>query len=393
MENKVYYGEYSLRHWIDLVLKRNIILPDYQRLFVWDERKVKTLIDTFNKKQFVPPVTIGAFNENGTNKNLILDGQQRITSIILSYLGIFPDKKIFKNKIKNFSNENDDSFEELGFDNILRWNINKLVKKGNNKNKILSKLEKNNYKNINFEIDDDFLNTNFLGFAYLVPQSTNHNEQQKYYSSVFRNINIQGEALLAQESRASLYYLEKELKELFTPKFCEEITIKILNNTSQIDFVRYLSLLSQYKKDNIIQNVAKGYRTKMEKLYEEFIYSAIGEEGYDKFENFLDIFPEKQYKADLESLKVSVNNLDIIGEYPSIIDVDVYLFGLIYQVIFEKNSLDFSKSSKLKEELSKKVDEFKSNLSHQKTPNNLSYLRDRISQSIEIYQKYVTYES
>lgn len=209
MENKVYYGEYSLRHWIDLVLKRNIILPDYQRLFVWDERKVKTLIDTFNKKQFVPPVTIGAFNENGTNKNLILDGQQRITSIILSYLGIFPDKKIFKNKIKNFSNENDDSFEELGFDNILRWNINKLVKKGNNKNKILSKLEKNNYKNINFEIDDDFLNTNFLGFAYLVPQSTNHNEQQKYYSSVFRNINIQGEALLAQESRASLYYLKK----------------------------------------------------------------------------------------------------------------------------------------------------------------------------------------
>lgn len=154
-----------------------------------------------------------------------------------------------------------------------------------------------------------------------------------------------------------------------------------------------MSLLSQYKKDNIIQNVAKGYRTKMEKLYEEFIYSAIGEEGYDKFENFLDIFPEKQYKADLESLKVSVNNLDIIGEYPSIIDVDVYLFGLIYQVIFEKNSLDFSKSSKLKEELSKKVDDFKTNLLHQKTPNNLSYLRDRISQSIEIYQKYVTYES
>ena len=66
---------------------------------------------------------------------------------------------------------------------------------------------------------------------------------------------------------------------------------------------------------------------------------------------------------------------------------------MITQVIFEKNSLDFSKSSKLKEELSKKVDEFKSNLSHQKTPNNLSYLRDRISQSIEIYQKYITYES
>lgn len=393
MENKVYYGEYSLRHWIDLVLKRNIILPDYQRLFVWDEKKVKTLIDTFRKKQFVPPVTIGAFNENGTNKNLILDGQQRITSIVLSYLGIFPDKTKFKNTIKNFSNENDDSFEELVYDNILEWNINKLVDRGNNKNKILSEIITDNYKEINFGIDEHFLDANFLGFAYLVPQSTNNNDQQKYYSSVFRNINIQGEALLPQESRASLYFLDKQLVELFSPKFSKEIIIKRLNDETIADFVRYLSLLSQYKKDEKIYNVAKGYRTKMEKLYEEFIYSAIGEENYDKFENFLDIFPDKQYKEDLENLKNSLDNLGFFKEYESIIDTDVYLFGLIYQVIFEKNSLDFSKSSKLKEELSKKIDEFKSNLSHQKTPNNLSYLRDRISQSIEIYRKYVAHES
>ena len=51
MENRVYYGEYSLRHWIDLVLKKNIVLPDYQRYFVWDEKKVETLIETFKNKQ------------------------------------------------------------------------------------------------------------------------------------------------------------------------------------------------------------------------------------------------------------------------------------------------------------------------------------------------------
>lgn len=198
---------------------------------------------------------------------------------------------------------------------------------------------------------------------------------------------------MPQESRASLYFLDKQLVELFSPKFSKEIIIKRLNDETIADFVRYLSLLSQYKKDEKIYNVAKGYRTKMEKLYEEFIYSAIGEENYDKFENFLDIFPDKQYKEDLENLKNSLDNLGFFKEYESIIDTDVYLFGLIYQVIFEKNSLDFSKSSKLKEELSKKIDEFKSNLSHQKTPNNLSYLRDRISQSIEIYRKYVAHES
>lgn len=35
MDNKVYYGEYSLDHWIKLILKKDIVLPDYQRNFTW----------------------------------------------------------------------------------------------------------------------------------------------------------------------------------------------------------------------------------------------------------------------------------------------------------------------------------------------------------------------
>lgn len=66
MENRVYYGEYSLMHWIELILKKNLILPEYQRLFVWDEKKVKTLVETFKKKQFIPPVTIGAYRVGQT---------------------------------------------------------------------------------------------------------------------------------------------------------------------------------------------------------------------------------------------------------------------------------------------------------------------------------------
>lgn len=36
MKNKVYYGEYSLKYWIELILKQNIILPEYQRTFVME---------------------------------------------------------------------------------------------------------------------------------------------------------------------------------------------------------------------------------------------------------------------------------------------------------------------------------------------------------------------
>lgn len=84
MGNRVYYGEYTLKHWLDLILKKNIVLPEYQRYFVWDENRVKTLIETFNKNQFVPPITIGAYTKGNTVQNLIIDGQQRLTSLLLT---------------------------------------------------------------------------------------------------------------------------------------------------------------------------------------------------------------------------------------------------------------------------------------------------------------------
>ena len=40
------------------------------------------------------------------NKNLILDGQQRITSIVLAYLGLYPDIQTYKKAIEEFANDN-----------------------------------------------------------------------------------------------------------------------------------------------------------------------------------------------------------------------------------------------------------------------------------------------
>jgi len=87
-KNKVFYGEYTLRHWIDLILTGNIILPKYQRFFVWDREKSKSLVNALLNDQFVPPVTIGSYIDDGIKQNLILDGQQRLTSILLAYLNL-----------------------------------------------------------------------------------------------------------------------------------------------------------------------------------------------------------------------------------------------------------------------------------------------------------------
>ncbi|TYQ31648.1 DUF262 domain-containing protein [Pseudanabaena sp. UWO310] len=392
MENRVYYGEYSLWHWTELVLKQNIVLPKYQRYFVWDEKQVRTLIETFKEKQFVPPVTIGAFKISDTNKNLILDGQQRITSIVLAYLGLYPDEQTYKATIEKFASDNDDSDEdeESQLDNILEWNIEKLTEKGRSKETILENVTQGNYKLINLGIDDNFLKKTFLGFSYLVPQVSDEKEQQKYYSSVFRNINIQGKPLLPQESRASLYFLDQDLVDFFSPDFSKEIKIKVSNSETQADFVRYLSLLSQYHKNQSEATVARGYKSKMEKFYEEYIYASVNDVQSEIYGRFSGVFPDKEYKERFSNIRSALNELAIPREYISIIDLDTYLFGLAYQILFKGKAIDPVMKEELKQKLSEEIEKFKQEESHRKSPNDLRHLRNRIHQSISIYEEYST---
>ena len=392
MDNKVYYGEYTLMHWINLILKRNIILPDYQRYFVWNQDKTKELINAFKEKQFIPPVTIGSFKNEEESINLILDGQQRLTSILLAYIGIFPDKKASsQGKQIGFMDENDNLIEEESIDNILEWNFNRLLEKGNTKSQIRENLISENYVNIDFGIDEDFLNNNFLGFSYLVPQLDDAKAQQRFYSKVFRNINIQGEVLLPQESRAALYYLDKDLDKYFVPKFVEQI---LVNNT-KVDFVRYLALLSQYKKDKAADNLAKGFVRKMEKYYEEYIYFTVGEEDSNMFVKYSEVFKDKEeYKNIFKILENTLSKIGLIKKYNSIIDIDIALFGLIYFIVFEKREIDCDKKNDIISEIEAKIKSIKEpqknslNL-HVKSPAAFKYLRASVKSSIDIYEGYI----
>lgn len=156
MENKVYYGEYSLDYWIELILSKNIILPDYQRNFVWDEEKREKLIESLSEKKFVPPVIIGSFKQDGESLNLLIDGQQRLTSILLSVIGYFPDRKTFekfsKRKIAKVLDENDDYLDEKT--DVINWTFNDLLKDGpKSLEELKEELKKISFlKKLNFKI-------------------------------------------------------------------------------------------------------------------------------------------------------------------------------------------------------------------------------------------------
>ncbi len=230
------------------------------------------------------------------------------------------------------------------------------------------------------------MKTTFLGFSYLVPNISDEKQQQKYYSSVFRNINIQGQPLLLQESRESLYFLDNTLSHFFNPEFCKSIEIRSLGNVSKLDFVRYLSLLSQYKKDGDTGKIARGYKPKMETYYEEYIYSVVGENISSLFADFSSIFPDLEYKPRLERLAQTIIALDIPKPIISIIDLDMYFFGLINSIVFENKTIKISDKESLKLELASSITEFKNNLSHSKAPSALKYLKSRINSSIDIYK-------
>lgn len=403
-KNKVYYGEYTLKHWINMILKGNIVLPEYQRYFVWDINKIKILINSFKNQEFVPPVTIGSFTEEDKNKNLILDGQQRLTSLLLVYLGIFPNKVAYKrisNEYKQFYDENDDIIEKP--DNVLKWNFNVLLEKGDTKDKILKSLEnygfKELYKNLDVDVSDDFFTDNYLGFSYLVPMKPN--EQKNYYANVFRNINIQGITLLPEESREALYYLDRNYEKLFIPDF-----LKMFSKLEyKIDFVRYLALLSQYKKIQKYDELAKGYYRKMEKYYEDYIHFIIskdhnvkGDNGIDKsnqlvnFNQFIDL--DKNWKERINKLSDYIPKLIKLDiKMPSIIDLDIVFFGLIYYVFFEDKIICFDREDEIKNDIKENIEECKNNINHIRNASAFVHLRNRVQKSINIYERFVKNET
>lgn len=388
--NRIYYGEYSLAYWIQMIIKGNIVLPEYQRTFVWNKDDYTNLIDSFKEKQFIPPVTIGAYKTTNGQDNLIIDGQQRLTSVFLAYIERFPKKEAGTGNIENLVNENDDDSDDDEQENMIEWTFKDLLAKGNNKGEIIAKCPQEKYEILD-HLDDDFFNKNFLGFAYIVPSTSTEEEQQKFFSTLFRNINIRGKSLYVLESRASLYFLNHQLKEWFNPEFCKEISSSTVDKSrkSSMDFVRYVALLSQYKKKGSERGIGYGYASKMENYYETYIYSVVGNKDSIIFGKFSDIFTDKNYKPYLDEIDRLITELNYRRRFQSIIDLDLYFFGLIYFTAFEKRVLDTSRKDALEEELKNAINDIKGNGLHTKSPACLKYLRERIFKSIEIYQKYL----
>ena len=93
-----------------------IVIPPFQRKYVWKKEQASLLIDSFLCGLPVPPVFFYIGNDN---RNMVIDGQQRIISIIYFLKGFFGEedssakRQVFRLDLPNNSPYNKKTFSEL----------------------------------------------------------------------------------------------------------------------------------------------------------------------------------------------------------------------------------------------------------------------------------------
>lgn len=321
-----------------------------------------------------------------------------MTSILFAKLNKYIDTKEYISQRPNteikeiaddLSGEEDNPIDEKI--KMIKWNFNEIIK---DKQINLKELESSFYKKLlDNDKDATWFNEHFLGFAFIKPSNNvNDEDQSKFYTDIFRNINIGGTKLTRLETRKSLYFLKEDLKNFFVPEFLNSIKVETSSKESGlIDFIKYLSILSQYKGNNstLLKYGGRDWE-KNENYYQKYIMAVVDRKLNNelKFDISYPTIPFNNER--IEKLKSAISQFLIPKSFASIIEMDMYFFGLVNEIVFFNNHLDETKKEQLKDELNAKIDELRRTENHKYNPNALKYLKIRISASLEIYKKIET---
>ncbi|TNE58201.1 MAG: DUF262 domain-containing protein [Alphaproteobacteria bacterium] len=85
-----YPADTTLQGYQEMWDRGELSVPEFQREFIWDQVKASKLIESFLLGLPVPGVFL--FKERESSKYLIIDGQQRITSIVSFLKGVIHDR-------------------------------------------------------------------------------------------------------------------------------------------------------------------------------------------------------------------------------------------------------------------------------------------------------------
>ena len=361
-----YYSEYSIKSLVTFILNGELKLPAYQRYFVWSTEQSFKLVRSIMEGYFIPPVIIVSTEHNHEkipSGTYIIDGQQRLTSILLFYLNIWPKSNYIHLVQKEFEQDENQEIEAMEWTISFLQNEFKNFKEASLSAFIDSLVTGGKYQRLseikslrspikeNIEKFVKYLSTDSgkkkyesktLGYSFIKSLASKEKEVQMF-SHLFKDINSSGTPLTAQETSEALFYIKPELQFLFKPKFWT--TVKFGNY--ELDFPRFCSYVDEMyrrytnygKHINQIPStdtIAKYYHNKQRDYINNYIVRVI--ETHKDFD----------YLKNLDNFTLLFDNVFADSKRFKRIDIfEIYVFGLIFWSLFDAKPCNQDKLTKV----------------------------------------------
>jgi len=188
-------NDFNIKTYFDFINSGKVIIPTFQRNYVWDIKRASKLIESLIIGLPIPQIFL--FGE-GRNKYLVIDGQQRLLSIYYFIKGRFP-KKNKRAEIRKKLIGNGGIIDRLLDDNEYYDDFQLSLSQNR-------ELNKKTYETLGDEFLDlfDYRTIRNISIKQNTPSSDNNSSMYE----IFNRLNIGGMNLTPQEIRSSVYHSE-----------------------------------------------------------------------------------------------------------------------------------------------------------------------------------------
>lgn len=247
-----YPSDFTLAGIAQMWKDKDIVIPDFQREFVWSKKQASLLIDSFLSGLPVPSVF---FYIDDDNKNLVIDGQQRILSSVYFFEGLFGEESTHGKR---------DVFRLTGLDAHSKYH-----------NKKFDELE---------EAEQRKLKQAVLRAVNIRQLSPNNNNTSAYH--IFERLNTGGTPLKPQEIRNCVFRGElcNKFKELNKDQNWRKILGKSTLDKHNKDVEIILRIFSLLDEINNYEKPMKEFLNKSMKKHRNG--------DTEKYKRFVDFFPK-----------------------------------------------------------------------------------------------------
>jgi uncharacterized protein YodC (DUF2158 family) len=254
-------------------VKDNIyVIPDFQRVFKWTEEQVENLAVSLIRGMPIPPIYA---YRNEMNQLEILDGQQRVISMVLYYMGKYT-KKTRNNYIDLKKTDNADEtsfferFEKTGIrDKRYEMKYYEIIDG--------EELEKNvdiTYESLPINIKRKL---DYTTITVIEISIENKELRNRYLYKIFANLNSGGTRLTSQELRNGIYRCEfyKMLSEVneYNERW-KELFGDVTDSSINIERLLTFSAFKYYIKFENNKFIVYNYEN-MNKLLNDFSEEAV----------------------------------------------------------------------------------------------------------------------